>query len=110
MGTSLLTFGKLVISLRYELPVPEHLRISPVEGYNYIRSDAVLSPSSAQEQPPMSRGATQAAMAREAYYKSMQPAQYGVHMHNIRDVSHQQQASRYENHAKVCCFLVIARF
>lgn len=44
----------------------------------------------------MSREHTQAALAREAYYKNMQPAQYGVHMHNIKDP--QQVAS---SHSKV---------
>ena len=87
------------------------MRVTPVEGYNYIRSDAVLSPSNAQEPPPVSREATQAAMAREAYYKSMQPAQYGVHMHNIKDLTPQQQASKYNNYNKVHkSFLFISWF
>lgn len=74
----------------YELTVADNIQISPDAEYvPFRRSDAVLSPSNAQEASPISREHTQAALAREAYYKNMQPAQYGVHMHNIKD-SHQR--------------------
>lgn len=49
----------------------------------------------------MSREATQAAMAREAYHKHMQPAQYGVHMHNIRDIPATQTIVSPSSRSKV---------
>lgn len=68
------------------MSIADHLHVSPVDEFvPFRRSDAVLSPSNALDPSPMSREHTQAALAREAYYKTMQPGQYGVHMHNIRD-------------------------
>jgi len=81
----------------YDLLMAENLRVTPNEEFvPYLRSDVVLSPTHAAEPSPMSREATMQAQAREAYYKSMQPAQYGKRMHNIKD-----QAPIPETHAKV---------
>lgn len=76
--------------------------MTPVEGefVPFRRTDVVLSPSHAQEVAPISREPTQVAQAREAYYKSMQPAQYGIHMHNIKDTL--PRAAAATDHSKVC--------
>lgn len=76
----------------------------------FMRTDAVLSPTHAQDIPNVSREATHVALAREAYHKSMQPAQYGVHMQNIKDMNpaatggteSNNTTSLQQQHAKVC--------
>lgn len=92
----------------YELSIAADLQHTPDDEFiPFRRSDAVLSPSNAHEASPMSREHTQAALARETYYKTMQPAQYGVHMHNIRDAhqskSHQNTTSFHSKVYFVAC-------
>lgn len=86
------------------LVISEALRVTPVEGefVPFRRTDVVLSPSHAQEAAPISRELTQVAQAREAYFKTMQPAQYGIHMHNIKDTI--PRAAVPIDHSKVCLF------
>lgn len=101
----------MMLFVGYELTVANNIQTSPDDEFvPFRRSDAVLNPSNAQDVSPMSREHTQAALAREAYIKSMQPAQYGVHMHNIRDTHQPVSKPAASSHSKVLLILTFVAF